>query len=90
MWEPEGSTKTGASLCNVLPLPHLCTDAHADTSHHDGAWRRIITIDFKPSFTENPPSKLPNERALNIHIHSDMECWADVLNCHPGLLLLVY
>ena len=54
-------------LCNVLP-------SVTDTSH--GAWRRIITIDFKTTFTENP--KLPNEKPLNIHIHSDMECWADV------------
>jgi putative DNA primase/helicase len=54
-------------LCNVLP-------SVTDTSH--GAWRRIITIDFKTTFTETP--KLPNEKPLNIHIHSDMECWADV------------
>jgi P4 family phage/plasmid primase-like protien len=54
-------------LCNVLP-------SVTDTSH--GAWRRIITIDFKTTFTENP--KLPNEKFLNPHIHSDMENWADV------------
>ena len=54
-------------LCNVLP-------SVTDTSH--GAWRRIITIDFKTTFTDTP--KLPNEKALNIHIHSDMEVWADV------------
>ena len=59
---------TPVLLCNVLPNV-------TDTSH--GAWRRLVSVNFPTTFTDNPRKE--NERPLDPNIDRQIAQWADAM-----------